>query len=452
MFEALTEKMTAALRRVQGSGRLSAANIDSALQDVRTALLEADVNVRVAREFLETVKGRVLGEPVPGGLTPGQHFIKLVSDELTRLMGSEHEALRLAGLPPAVVMLVGLQGSGKTSTAGKLAKYLQGEGKRPYLVPADIYRPAAIDQLATLARALDVPCFPATPEMEPVRIARDALDAARAAGADVVLLDTAGRLAIDEEMMAELERVKAAVHPREMLFIADGMSGQDAVNTAEAFHRRLGLTGHILTKMDGDARGGAALALRAVTRLPIKFMAVGEKLDNLERFHPERVASRILGMGDLITLIEKAQQTYDQSQALELQRKLSRNEFTLADFLDQIRALRKLGPMKDLMEMIPGMGAALKNTRMDERELVRVEAIICSMTPRERENFHIVNAARQKRIARGSGTKPADVHRLLKQFAQMRKMMKRITTTGGAEQLMQMMQGGEARPRGGVLN
>jgi signal recognition particle subunit SRP54 len=347
-------------------------------------------------------------------------------------------------------MLVGLQGSGKTSTAGKLAKHLTDEGKRVYLVPADVYRPAAIEQLQVLARTLNVACHPSDTSQDPVDIAKQALVAARNAGADVMLLDTAGRLAVDEELMAELERMKAAVQPREILFVADGLTGQDAVNTAQTFHERLGLTGHILTKMDGDSRGGAALSIRAVTKQPIKFLTVGEKLENLERFHPERVASRILGMGDLVSLIEKAQQTFDQQRALELQRKMSRNEFTLADFLEQIRALRSMGPMKDILGMLPGMAGALKQAPVDDGQFVRMEAMICSMTPAERQNFNMINPSRQKRIAKGSGTRPSDVNRLLKQFAQMRKMMKQVTG-GDPRKAMQMAEalmggGGQAPP------
>ena len=438
MFESLQEKLTGALGRVRGKQRLGEANIEEALQQVRLALLEADVNFRVVRAFLEVVKQRALGEEVPGGITAGQYFIKIVNDELAAMMGGAHEALRLEGPAPAVLMLVGLQGSGKTSTIGKLAKLLKDEGRKPYLAPADVYRPAAIEQLQTLARALEVPAHPSRPEQDPVDIAREAVAAGRKAGADVILIDTAGRLQIDEELMVELERMKAAVQPAEILYVADGLTGQDAVNTAREFHDRLELTGHILTKMDGDARGGAALSIRAVTQCPIKFMTVGEKLENLERFHPDRIASRILGMGDLVSLIEKAQQNFDEDQALALQRKMARNEFTLTDFLDQIRALRNMGSLKDLMEMVPGMSGMLKNSNMDERQLKRVEAMICSMTLGERDNHQIINMSRRNRIARGSGTRASDVNRLLKQFAQMRKMMKRVSTIRDPRRAMQM--------------
>jgi signal recognition particle subunit SRP54 len=438
MFEALSEKLTAALSRVRGQTRLTEQNVAGALADVRTALLEADVNVRVVRAFLDSVQRRALGEEVPGGLTAGQFFVKCVSDELTDLLGTQHTGLQLEGVSPAVVMLVGLQGSGKTSTAGKLAKFLKEQGKTPYLVPADVYRPAAIEQLQTLAATLGVACYPSTTAQDPVDIAQAALAAGRAAGADVVLIDTAGRLHIDDELMRELERIKAAVQPKEVLFVADGLTGQDAVTTAQAFHERIGITGHVLTKMDGDSRGGAALSIRTITQIPIKFVAVGEKLENLERFYPERIASRILGMGDLVSLIEKAQGTFDEQKALELQRKMSRNEFSLADFLDQIRAMRSMGPMKDLLALIPGAGAALKGANLDERQLVRTEAMICSMTRKERDQPNIISMTRQKRIARGSGTRPSDVARLLKQFGQMRKMMKKMT--GDPRKAMQMMQ------------
>ncbi len=427
MFESLSERLSATLSRVRGQKRLTPANIEQAVQDVRMALLEADVNIRVVRAFLNTVSQRAQGEEIAGGLSAGQQFIQIVHEELAALLGSEHQALRLTGALPAVVMLVGLQGSGKTSTVGKLARLLKDEGRTPYLVPADVYRPAAIEQLTALAQTLGVGVYPARTDMDPVRIAGDAVAAARKAGADVVLIDTAGRLAIDDALMTELEQIRQAVKPVEILFVADGMTGQDAVNTAEAFHQRLTLTGHVLTKMDGDARGGAALSIRAVTQQPIKFMTVGEKLENLERFHPERIASRILGMGDLLSLIEKAQDTFDQQQALELQRKITRNEFTLGDFLEQLRMIRQMGPMQDLLAMIPGMSGALKGNQFDERQMVRIEAMICSMTPRERDNHMIINGARRRRIARGSGTTVQEVNQLLKQYAQARKMMKSFT-------------------------
>ena len=447
MFEALQEKLSGALSRIRGTPRLTESNIQEALEQVSQALLEADVNVRVVRAFLDSVRQHALGGEIPGGITAGQYFIKTVSDELTRMMGGAHAPLKLDPPIPAPVMLVGLQGSGKTSTAGKLAKFLSEQGKRVYLVPADVYRPAAIEQLQTLAAQVGVACHPSRTDQDPVAIAQEALTAARQAGADVMIVDTAGRLAVDEELMTELERIKAVLQPREILFVADGLTGQDAVNTARAFHERLQLTGHILTKMDGDARGGAALSIRAVTQQPIKFLTVGEKLDNLERFHPERVASRILGMGDLVTLIEKAQRSFDEQRALEMQRKMSRNEFTLADFLEQIRALRSMGPMKDILGLVPGMGAALKDASVDDGQFVRIEAIICSMTPRERQNFHLINPSRQKRIAKGSGTRPSDVNRLLKQFAQMRKMLKQTLGSDPrkAAQMAQAMMGGASQ-------
>lgn len=440
MLEVLSEKFGSTLRKIRGQHRLSEANIEAALRDVRLALLEADVNYKVVTAFLETVSQRVMGEEVPEGITAGQYFVKTISDELAEMMGGEHQGLRLDGAIPAVVMLVGLQGSGKTSTVGKLAKFLLEEGKKPYLVPADVYRPAAIEQLATLARSLDVPCYPATVEEGAVGIAVEGARAGSRAGADVVIIDTAGRLHIDDVLMEELDQIKRQVSPQEILFVADGMTGQDAVNTAAAFHERLELTGHVLTKMDGDARGGAALSIRAVTGQPIKFMGVGEKLEDLERFHPERIASRVLGMGDLVSLIEKAQETFDEKKALELQRKMSRNEFTLADFRDQLQAMKKMGSMKELIEMLPGAGGMLKNANLDDKQINKAEAIINSMTLDERENHNKINLSRQKRISKGSGTRPSDVNRLLKQFGQTRKMMKKMSRMGDPSKAMGMAQ------------
>jgi len=441
MFEALQDKLNGALGRIRGRNRLTEANVEEALEQVRTALLEADVNLRVVRAFLNAVKDRALGEEVPGGVSAGQYFIKIVSDELAAMMGGEHETLSLEGRVPAVVMLVGLQGSGKTSTVGKLARMLKEEGKTPFLAPADVYRPAAIDQLQRLAETLQVACYPSSTDQDPVDIAVAAVEQGRKAGADVVLVDTAGRLQIDENLMVELERMRTAITPNEILYVADGLTGQDAVNTAQVFHERLELTGHVLTKMDGDARGGAALSIRAVTQRPIKFITVGEKLEDLERFHPERIASRILGMGDLVSLIEKAQETFNEQQALDLQRKMARNEFTLTDFLDQIRAIRSMGSLKDLMEMVPGMAGMMKGGNMEEKQLQRVEAMICSMTRRERENHQIINPSRRNRIAKGSGTRPNDVNKMLKQFSQMRKMMKKMSRFGGdPRRAMQSMQ------------
>jgi len=451
MFDALSEKLSNALKKVKGQSKLTEENIETALKDVRVALLEADVNFKVVKAFLETVQETALGEEIPEGLTAGQFFIKTVSDELAEMMGGGHQELNLEGRAPAVVLMVGLQGSGKTTTAGKLARLLKEEGRKPYLVPADVYRPAAIDQLATLATRIGVPCHPANAADGAVRIAKEGVANARKQGADVVLIDTAGRLAIDEPLMEELAEIKKATSPREILFVADGLTGQDAVNTAQAFHERLGVTGHILTKMDGDARGGAALSIRAVTQQPIKFMGVGEKLEQLERFHPDRIATRILGMGDLVTLIEKAQETFDEKKALELQRKMRNNEFTLEDFLEQIRAMRSMGSMKDLLGMIPGASGLVKNAKMDDGQLVKAEAIISSMTLEERSNHNMINMSRQKRIAKGSGCKQSDVNRLLKQFAQTRKMMKKMSALGDPGQAMQMAQsmlgGGGKNPR-----
>jgi len=437
VFEALSEKISGAMGRLQGKPRLTEENIQGALADVRTALIEADVHVKVVRSFLDDVRAKLVGIEVPGGVTPGQFALKVVSEELAALMGGLHQGLALDGRPPAVILLVGLQGAGKTSTAGKLAHWLKAQGKTPYLVPADVYRPAAIEQLTTLAQRLGVGCYPSTALMKPAAISRSGVEEARRAGADAVIVDTAGRLAIDEPLMAELEAIKADTAPREILFVADGMTGQDAVNTAQAFHQRLGLTGHILTKMDGDARGGAALSIRAVTGQPVKFMGVGEKMENLEPFHPDRVAGRILGMGDLLGLIEKTQAAYSERQAAELQRKIVQSEFSLEDFLQQIRTMRGMGSIKDLMGMMPGMNPAMKNADFDEGKLKKIEAVISSMTPRERRNHQIINMSRTNRIAKGSGTRGSDVTRVLKQFSQMRKMMKKVS--GNPAQMLKGM-------------
>ncbi len=441
MFENLSQKLTKSLKRLQGHGRLSEDNISQALKEVKMALLEADVNFRVVKAFLKSVKARAIGEEVQGSLTPGQQFIKIVNDELTAIMGEENVALSKADNPPTIIMLVGLQGSGKTSSIGKLAKFCLQKGGRPFLVPADIYRPAAIDQLIVLADTLGVPYYPSTTTQDPVDIVKVGLQAAHDQKADYVFLDTAGRLHIDEVLMDELKRVKTAVDPHEILFVADAMTGQDAVNMAKAFNDQLDVTGILLTKMDGDARGGAALSIRAVTQKPIKFITVGEKLENLEAFHPERIASRILGMGDIVSLIEKAQNTFSEREALEMQSKLQRNEFTLDDFRAQLRAMRNMGSMKDLLGMLPGVDSKmLKSADVDDKQLVRIDAIISSMTPEERRNHNIINGSRRTRIAKGSGTHVRDINRLLKQFGQMRKMMTKISKTTNPRKAMQMMQ------------
>ena len=440
MFENLSQKLTTALRKVRGQGRLTETNIDDSLKEVKMALLEADVNFRVVKAFLKSVKSRAIGEEVQGSLTPGQQFIKIVNDELTNMMGASNESLAKSEDGPTVVMVVGLQGAGKTSSVGKLASYHAQKGFSPYLVPADVYRPAAIDQLQILANSLQLPCHPSTNDQNPVEIAAAAVEAARKNNRDLVLIDTAGRLHIDNQLMDELHQMRQRVNPQEILFVADAMTGQDAVNMAKSFNDELDLTGVLLTKMDGDARGGAALSIRAVTQKPIKFIAVGEKLENLEAFHPERIASRILGMGDLLSLIEKVEHNYSQAQALEIQDKFRRNEFTLDDFRDQLRTMRKMGSMKELMGMLPGVDSnLLKNAKVDEKQFNRIDAIISSMTRDERQNHNLLNGSRRQRIAVGSGVAVNDVNRLMKQFTQMRKMMNKLSKTQDPRKAMQMM-------------
>jgi len=440
MFENLSQKLTTTLRKVRGQGRLTETNIDDSLKEVKMALLEADVNFRVVKAFLKSVKSRAIGEEVQGSLTPGQQFIKIVNDELTNMMGASNESLAKSEDGPTVVMVVGLQGAGKTSSVGKLANYHAQKGFSPYLVPADVYRPAAIDQLRILAESLHLPCHPSTNDQNPVEIASSAVEAARSINRDLVLIDTAGRLHIDSQLMDELHQMRQRVNPQEILFVADAMTGQDAVNMAKSFNDELDLTGVLLTKMDGDARGGAALSIRAVTQKPIKFIAVGEKLENLEAFHPERIASRILGMGDLLSLIEKVEHNYSQAQALEIQDKFRRNEFTLDDFRDQLRTMRKMGSMKELMGMLPGVDSnLLKNAKVDEKQFNRIDAIISSMTRDERQNHNLLNGSRRQRIAIGSGVAVNDVNRLMKQFTQMRKMMNKLSKTQDPRKAMQMM-------------
>ncbi len=440
MFENLSQKLTTTLRKVRGQGRLTETNIDDSLKEVKMALLEADVNFRVVKAFLKSVKSRAIGEEVQGSLTPGQQFIKIVNDELTNMMGASNESLAKSEDGPTVVMVVGLQGAGKTSSVGKLANYHAQKGFSPYLVPADVYRPAAIDQLRILAESLHLPCHPSTIDQNPVEIAASAVEAARINNRNLVLIDTAGRLHIDSQLMDELHQMRQRVNPQEILFVADAMTGQDAVNMAKSFNDELDLTGVLLTKMDGDARGGAALSIRAVTQKPIKFIAVGEKLENLEAFHPERIASRILGMGDLLSLIEKVEHNYSQAQALEIQDKFRRNEFTLDDFRDQLRTMRKMGSMKELMGMLPGVDSnLLKNAKVDEKQFNRIDAIISSMTRDERQNHNLLNGSRRQRIAVGSGVAVNDVNRLMKQFTQMRKMMNKLSKTQDPRKAMQMM-------------
>ncbi len=432
MFESLSEKLNTTFKKLTGRGRLSEENIREALKEVRLALLEADVNYRIVKKLIEEIRQRAVGVDVLESLTPGQQVIKIVNEELTRLMGETRADLQLVGKTPFVLMLVGLQGSGKTTTAGKLAQHLRGQGRSPYLVPADVYRPAAIEQLKKLGAQLDVPVHPGDSQTRPEAICRDALSRAGSVGADVLILDTAGRLHIDDELMSELERIKAQTNPTEILLVADAMTGQDAVHMAEDFNRRLDISGVILSKMEGDARGGAALSIKEVTGKPIKFVGVGEKLDAIEPFFPDRMASRILGMGDVVSLIEKAQQEFDEKEAVKLEKKLKKREFDLEDFQGQLKQIKKLGSLEQIVGMLPGMGKLkqLKKLKPDEKELVRIEAIINSMTVQERRNHKILNASRRKRIARGSGSKVQDVNRLLKNFVQTKKMVENLARKG----------------------
>ena len=386
----------------------------------------------MVKDLIGAIRERAIGQEVLDSLTPGQQVVKIVNEELTHLMGSKHEGLRLTGTQPAAIMLVGLQGSGKTTTAGKLARFLKGLHRRPYLVPADPYRPAAIDQLKKIGSQVGAEVFPSTTDMDPVDICQNALQTARQAGFDTLLIDTAGRLHIDEALMAELRRIKEAVHPSDILLVADAMTGQDAVNMAMAFNDALEVGGVILTKMEGDARGGAAISIKTITSKPIKFIGVGEKLDALEPFHPDRMASRILGMGDMLSLIEKAQMSIDEKKAQELEKKLRRSEFTLDDFRDQMTQIRKMGSLEDLLAMIPGMGKLkqLKQLKVDDHELVRISAIIDSMTKVERRNHGLINASRRKRIAKGSGTSVQEVNQLLKNYVQVQKMIKKLNKGG----------------------
>ena len=429
MFENLSDRLSSAFRHMRGQSRLTEENVQAGLREVRLALLEADVNFRVVRDFVEAVRLKCLGREVIRGVNPSQQVVKIVHDELVALLGGETAELNLQGREPAVIMLVGLQGSGKTTSAAKIANLLRKRKMRPYLVPADVYRPAAIDQLTVLARQLDMPCYPSTTAMTPVEIATAALEDARARQATVLLLDTAGRLHVDEPLMKELEALREAVHPCETLFVADAMTGQAAVEVAEAFNARLGLTGVVLTKMDGDARGGAALSIRAVTGAPVKFVGMGEKLSEMDVFHPDRIAGRILGMGDMLTLVEKAQSVIDAGEAEELARKMRGAAFDLEDFRTQMRRLKKLGSLDSILKMIPGLGGIREKLAgaggaMPEREMARAEAIINSMTLAERRRPDILNGSRRARIARGAGVTVAQVNQLVRQFEQMRQMMR----------------------------
>lgn len=426
-FEGLTEKLNAAFKRLRGKGRLSEADVKEAMREVRLALLEADVSYKVVKDFVGKVTERAVGSDVLDSLTPAQQVIKIVNEELTALMGGTDSRLIMANSGPSVVMLVGLQGAGKTTNGAKLAGYLRKQyGKRPLLVACDVYRPAAVEQLKVVGGQLDLPVYDEG-QGDPVKIAENALRHARDHGNDLVLLDTAGRLHIDDALMDELRRMKAAVRPNDILLVVDAMTGQDAVNAASAFDEALGIDGVVLTKLDGDARGGAALSIRAVTGKPVKFAGTGEKLDMIEPFHPDRMASRILGMGDMLTLIEKAEQSYDEKQAKKLQEKLRKNSFTLEDYLDQLRQLRGMGDLSQIAGMLPGMGDKLQNATLDEKALSHTEAIILSMTPQERETPDLLNASRKRRIAAGSGCPVVEINRLLKQFEMVRDLTKQVS-------------------------
>lgn len=425
MLENLSSKLELILKKVRGQGKLTEKNIADSLKEIRRALLEADVNYRVVKQFINEVEQKALGEAVLRSVTPGQQIVKIVYDELVRLMGESNTSIKFAGIPPTVIMLCGLQGSGKTTFAGKLANHLRKKGRHPMLVAADVYRPAAKTQLEVVGKSLNIPVY-STASNEALQICKESVKAAREKSCDVLILDTAGRLHIDEQMMRELEAIKRELKPQEILFIADGMTGQDAVNAASQFLQRLDYDGVVLTKMDGDARGGAALSIRSVTNRPIKFISIGEKMDALEPFHPERMASRILGMGDVVSLVEKAQEAIDLEEAEKLERKLRKDQFNLEDFYAQLQQIKKMGPLEQLLGMIPGLGKQLQGVQIDDRAFVKVEAIINSMTPAERRKPQILNGSRRKRIAAGSGTRVQDVNQLLRQFEEMKKMIKRM--------------------------
>ena len=430
MFQELTDKLEGVFKKLRGHGKLTEKNISDTMREIRRVLLEADVNFKVAKDFIAKIQERALGHEVLKSITPAQQVIKIIHDELTSLIGDSEASLQTASFPPSVIMLVGLQGSGKTTLAAKLAKYLKNMGRIPVLVAADLQRPAAVDQLKILGEQVGVHVL-AKYDSTPVNVCVEAKDLARQKGCDTVIYDTAGRLHIDQELMEELAQIKERTQPDEILFVADGMTGQDAVNAAQEFAQRLDFTGIVLTKLDGDARGGAALSIRAVTGKPIKFVSVGEKLDALEKFHPDRMASRILGMGDVVSLVEKAQKAVDQDNAQKLEKKLRRQEFTLEDFYDQLQQIKNMGPLEDLIQMIPGFGgSAMKGIQVDDRALVHIEAMINSMTPEERCRPHLINGSRRKRIARGSGTSVQDVNKLLSQFQMMQKMVKKISKVG----------------------
>lgn len=444
MFENLSEKLERSFKLLKGEGKITEINVAETLKEVRKALLDADVNYKVAKTFTDEVKRKALGQNVLNTLKPGQLLVKVVHDELAELMGGKAQDINLSG-NPSIILIAGLQGSGKTTFSGKLASHLKNKkGKAPLLVACDVYRPAAIEQLKVLGEQIGVPVYTIEGSTDPISIARNAVKHAKSHGHNVVVVDTAGRLAIDEQMMKEVASIKKAIDPQEILFVVDSMTGQDAVNTAKEFNERLNFDGVVLTKLDGDTRGGAALSIRSVVDKPIKFVSMGEKMEALDVFHPERMADRILGMGDVVTLVERAQEQYNEEEARKLQKKIAKDQFNFNDFLEQIGQVKKMGNLKDLASMIPGMGKAMKDVDIDDNSFKGVEAIIRSMTARERETPQLLNGSRRKRIAEGSGTSIQEVNRLIKQFDEMRKMMKMVSA-GGAKQLGRMMQGAPRR-------
>ena len=426
MFEDLSQKLEVVFKKLRGEGKISEANVTESLREVRRVLLDADVNYKVVKQFIDDVQKRAVGQEVLHSITPGQLIVKIIHDELVKLLGTAKAELNFSPMPPTVIMIAGLQGSGKTTFSAKLASHLKSKGRYPLLVAADVYRPAAIDQLEMLGKQIEIPVL-AERGKNAIEIADKATEYARALARDVVIIDTAGRLHVDEEMMREVEVIKSRVHPHEILFVVDSMTGQDAVNTAKAFHDKLNFDGIVLTKLDGDTRGGAAISIRSVVNKPIKFVGVGEKLDALEAFHPDRMASRILGMGDIVSLVEKAQTTFDEDKAVKLEERLRKSQFTFEDFLDQLQQIKKMGPLQQVMGMIPGMNRLPKDVTINDNALVHVEAIIQSMTREERQKPNLINGQRRKRIANGSGTSVQEVNRVMKQFTEMQKMVRTLS-------------------------
>ncbi len=443
MFDNLSDKLDRAFKILKGQGKITEINVAETVKEVRKALLDADVNFKIAKDFTDRVKEKAFGQSVLTSLSPGQLMIKIVNDELVALMGGEKSELNLKS-NPAIILIAGLQGSGKTTFSGKLANYLKSKGKSPYLVAADVYRPAAIDQLKILGAQIDVPVFTDYESKNPVKIAQEAIKQAKAAGHNVIIIDTAGRLAVDEQMMDEIASVKSSVQPHEILFVVDAMTGQDAVNTAKAFNDRLDFDGVVLTKLDGDTRGGAALTIREVVKKPIKFVGTGEKLEAIDVFYPERMASRILGMGDVVSLVERAQEQFDAEESARIQKKIRKNQFDFGDFLNQLQQIKKMGNLKDLMGMIPGVGKMVKDIDISDDAFKHIEAIIHSMTPLERESPELINGTRRKRIAIGSGRSIEEVNKLLKQFDDMKKMMKQFSGGGNPLKMLKNM------PQGGI--